>query len=173
MGADTSGPSTGVILVAAFGSLPDAELAARFLRDRGVPTTAIPLGGPDQASADRPELRRTLGRPLAYAAFGAVLFGIVGTVLWSVFLPGFLTPAWWIATTVLCGGSAAGSVGRLVDQGLDPGSSRPGGPVAGDAPLPGRQDRALLAVEAGQVDSATRLLRRIGADRILVRDPPR
>lgn len=39
----SSTPQNRVVLVASFGSLHDAEAAARFLTDRGVPTRAIGL----------------------------------------------------------------------------------------------------------------------------------
>jgi hypothetical protein len=58
----SSAPRIRVVLVAAFGSLHDAEAAARFLTDRGVPTKAIGLSG--GAADPRPgpgTIRRFLG----------------------------------------------------------------------------------------------------------------
>jgi len=158
-----------VVLVAAFGSLQDAEVAARFLTDRGVPTKAIGLRRPALSSqsglADTPKR----ARPLIYAAFGGVVTGLVGNLLWNVLAPDLLTTAWRVAATVFVGASAAGSIGVLAENGFDfpfqsdSAEAREIGP-------PSSEDRAVVAVEESEVRHAAELLRRIGVDRILVGD---
>lgn len=53
MSPGSSTPQNRVVLVASFGSLHDAEAAARFLTDRGVPTRAIGLSTPSRQRAAR------------------------------------------------------------------------------------------------------------------------
>ncbi|MGH9008442.1 MAG: hypothetical protein ACRDYF_01185 [Acidimicrobiia bacterium] len=152
------------MLVAAFCSLHDAEVAARFLTDRGVPTKAIGLRRPPPRAGRGGTPR--LARPLIYAAFGGVVTGLVGALLWSVLAPDLLTVGWRVAASTLVGASAAGSIGVLAENGLEiPFQS---GPAAGQEFGPETGDSAVVAVEESQVRHAAALLRRIGVDRILV-----
>ena len=166
----SSVPRTRVVLVAAFGSLHDAEAAARFLTDRDVPTTAIGLS---RAGTDSPSGRagnRRLARPLTFAAFGGVLTGLAGNILWSAFGPEFLTAGWWVIGSVLVGATAAGSIGVAVDSGVDVPLQHD---QAGErAVTSSNEERAVVAVAACDVDRAAGLLRRIGVDRLLVGDDP-
>ena len=167
--SSSSAPRTQVVLVAAFGSLHDAEAAARFLTDRGVPTKAIGLsrGAPDSPSGPGGNWRLT--RPLTFAAFGGVLTGLVGSVLLSVFAPEFLTTGWRAIGSVLVGATAAGSIGVAVDSGLDlPVHHGRAGQRAVSSST--NEERAVVAVAAPQVERAAGLLRRIGVDRMLVDD---
>ena len=156
-----------MVLVAAFGSLHDAEAAARFLTARDVPTTAIGLSGagPDSPSGRRGN--RGLARPLTFAAFGGVLTGLAGDILWSVLTPEFLTAGWWVIGCVLVGATAAGSIGVAVDSGIDVPLQHDQAGIREVNPS-SNEERAVVAVAACDVDRAVGLLRRIGVDQLLV-----
>ena len=165
----SSAPRNRVVLVAAFGSLHDAEVAARFLTDRGVPTKAIGLS---KAAADWPSGpggNRRVARPVIFAAFGGVLTGFAGNIFWSAFAPEFLTAGWRVIGSALVGATAAGSIGVAVDSGLESPSQHD---RAGERAVnsPSDAERAVVAVAESQVERAAGLLRRIGVDRMLVGD---
>ena len=167
--SSSSAPRTRVVLVAAFGSLHDAEAAARFLTDGGVPTRAIGLS---RAAPDSPSGlggNRRLARLLTFAAFVGVLTGLVGNILWSAFAPEFLTAGWRVIGSVLVGATAAGSIGVAVDSGLDvPLQDDQAGQCAVNPSS--NDERAVVAVAEAHVERAAGLLRRIGVDRLLVGD---
>jgi hypothetical protein len=167
MTSGLSTPRTRVVLVASFGSLHDAEAAARFLTDRGVPTRTIELSRAEPGAPSGRGVNRRFARPLTFAAFGGVLTGLGGTVLWSTFAPDFMTNGWRLIATVLVGATAAGSIGAAVDSGLElPAQDDRVGPGAVSTSI--HEARAVVAVAESQVQHATGLLRRIGVDRILV-----
>jgi hypothetical protein len=165
----SSAPRNRVVLVAAFGSVHDAEAAARFLTDRGVPTKAIGLSKAATDSPYGPGDNRRVARPVIFAAFGGVFAGFVGNIVGSVFAPEFLTAGWRVIGFALVGATAAGSLGVAVDSGLesplqDDQSAQRAVNSSRDA------ERAVVAVAEGHVERAAGLLRRIGVDRMLVGD---
>ena len=178
MVSDSSAQRSPVELVAAFGSLHEAEFAARFLTDQGLPTDAMRLARPALEPAvptPRPDGRRRLALPLVFAAFGAVLLGLVGNILWNALFPDLLRSGWRVVAIMFVGASAAGSIGLLVDSGLD---LRVRAGSAGPSRTGRRRsaERAVVAVrdlERSQIDYAAKLLRWVGADGIHVRGDPR
>lgn len=168
----SSAPRNRVVLVAAFGSLHDAEAAARFLTDRGVPTKAIGLSGAAEDSPSDPGGNRRVARPLIFAAFGGVLTGFVGNIVSSALAPEFLTASWRVIGSVLVGATAAGSIGVAVDNGLeDPLQHDRAGQHTANSPS--EAERAVVAVAEFHVERAAGLLRRVGVDRMLVGDEAR
>jgi hypothetical protein len=158
-----------VVLVAAFGSLHDAEAAARFLTDRGVPTKAIGLSKPAADSPSGPGGNRRVARPVIFAAFGGVLAGFGGNIFWSTLAPDFLTAGWRVIGSALVGATAAGSIGVAVDSGLeDPLQDDP--PAQRAVKSSSDVERAVVAVAESHARRAAGLLRRIGVDRMLVGD---
>jgi hypothetical protein len=182
MVSDSSAQRSPVELVAAFGSLHEAEFAARFLTDQGLPTDAMRLARPALESpalesavpTPRRYGRRRLALPLVFAASGAVLLGLVGNILWNALFPDLLS-GWRVVAIMFVGASAAGSIGLLVDNGLDPwarsGSARPSG--TGRRRSAERAAVAVRGLERSQIDHAAKLLRWVGADGIHVRGDPR
>lgn len=169
MMSGSSAPRTRLRLVAAFGTLHDAEVAARYLADRGVTAETIGVTRPAPKSRSLWKGGHRVSRPLLYAAYGGALTGLAGSIVWNVIAPDFLTIGWSVAAPAIVGASAAGSIGVLVDNGLEPRSQ---GDSAGARQIdtPTHEGAAVVAVDASSVDCAVELLRGIGVERILIRN---
>jgi len=164
----SSGRRSDLTLIAEFGSLPDANDAARFLADRGVPAETIRLSAPGAEHRSSRVDEGGLVLPLIYAVVGGVLTGLAGSLVWTALAPDVLSIAWRVVASALVGASAGGSIGVAVRTGLTPPvRSNPGENEAGAS---SGKDGAVVAVGRSQVDHAVALLRRIGVDRMLVRE---
>lgn len=166
MGSDRRRVKSAWQLFAAFGSVHDAETAARQLARRGLPAHSVILAAvpPTSRRGGGPAFRRVL----TYAAFGAAAVGLVGRLLWPVFFPDVLDTAWRTVVAALVGASAGAGIGLLVDSGLEPPVGRraartaPGSEAAGGV-------RAVVTVSGlhhPQLDAAAAMLRDLGARRV-------
>lgn len=165
MGSDLRRGS-GWQLFAAFGSVHDAEAAARQLATTGLPPDSVMLAAvPSAAGRGGGSVFRTV---VACAAFGSAALGLVSLLLWPVFFPDVFDPAWRTVAAAMVGASAGGGIGLLVDSGAELPVGRrwaknlPGREAAGGV-------RAVVTVSKLQhpeLDTAAAMLRDLGAQRV-------